>query len=202
MKLGIIGTAGRKEDGDRLNGNSGYWRTMLAISQAVVTILKPTELVSGGAAYADHVAIKFFLTAEANISRLTLHLPAELEKGKFKEGFDKFDAGRTANYYHSIFSRNEGFDSLAEIYEAINQTAEVHVNPSGFKARNTDVANSVDALLAFTFGSGEELKDSGTSDTWNKFLARRESLDKEYVHLGDGMPAFHYCLNKKRLYRV
>jgi hypothetical protein len=200
MKLGIIGTAGRKEDGARLNGNSGYWRTMLAISQAVVTVLKPTELVSGGAAYADHVAVKLFLSGDVN--KLTLYLPEHLEKGKFKEGFDKFHAGSIANYYHSVFSKNEGFDSLAEVYQAVEKGAIIVVNQGGFKARNTDVANSVHSLLAFTFGNGEELKDGGSLDTWNKFLSRRESLNKEYVNLGDSMPAFHYCLNKKRLYRT
>jgi hypothetical protein len=72
----------------------------------------------------------------------------------------------------------------------------VKVNGGGFKARNSDVANEADALLAFTFGLGPVLKEGGTSDTWCKFLMRRT-----LPGAGD-LPAYHYCLNEKRLYRV
>ncbi|MFA6433015.1 MAG: hypothetical protein WCV82_04390 [Candidatus Paceibacterota bacterium] len=194
MKLAIIGTAGRGDDGARLRDQPGYWRTILAISQAVIAVIRPTGLISGGAAYADHAAVRMFLRGE--VGSLTLCLPSEWAGHGFKERFDKFDAGRTANHYHSLFSHAAKIDSLSDIQQAIEKGAIVKVNSGGFKARNSDVANEADALLAFTFGLGPVLKDGGTADTWGKFLMRREAS-------GAGeLPAYHYCLNEKRLYRV
>ena len=96
MKLAIIGTAGRGDDGARLRDQPSYWRTMLAISQAVIAVIRPTGLISGGAAYADHVAVRMFLQGE--VGSLTLCLPSEWTDHGFRERFDKFDAGRTANH--------------------------------------------------------------------------------------------------------
>ena len=74
--VGIIGTAGRKEDGVRLT--EGDYRYLVEyIGKAV----KPNDvLISGGAAWADHVAVQLFLDGKAG--GLVLHLPAELVVGK------------------------------------------------------------------------------------------------------------------------
>lgn len=45
IKLGIIGTAGRKDDAAKLQG--GYYRSMYTVAQVVCELLKPDVLVSG-----------------------------------------------------------------------------------------------------------------------------------------------------------
>jgi hypothetical protein len=76
----------------------------------------------------------------------------------------RINPGNTANYYHSIFSKNEGIDSLEEIEKVINLGANILVY-SGFHKRNTEVAKS-DNILAFSYSKGDSPTDGGTSFTW------------------------------------
>lgn len=206
MKLAIIGTAGRKEDGDKMANDPSYWRTMCAVSQIVTTILKPTCVVSGDAAYADHTAVWLYL--QGMVPNLSLHFPAEW-KGESSH-FDRTHDGNIANHYHSLFSHAQKLDSLAQIQEAILKGATVHVNPVGFKARNTDVANEADSLLPFTFGAGGKVKDGGTADTVEKFLEKRVAEQKRLYaanmnggdYVVEAFPAYHFCLNTLRLYSL
>jgi hypothetical protein len=59
-RIAVIGTAGRKTAADRLD-----WPTFLLMREAVLrelqNIPRPWELVSGAAAWADHVAVDLFL---------------------------------------------------------------------------------------------------------------------------------------------
>lgn len=192
--LGIIGTAGRGPDGDRLKANPGYWRTMQAVAQIVCTITQPTGLVSGSAAYADHLAVQLYL--DDLVPALTLHMPVEWTGHGFKETGGRFDAGRTSNYYHSLFSAAMGIDSLAEIQRAIECGAVVHCGAGGFKERNTEIAREADVMLAFTFGEGAKLKPGGSEDTMIKYLARRLSPTQ------GPLSAFHYSLADKRMYSL
>lgn len=189
MKLAIIGTAGRAEDGEKLTSN--YYRSMLTVAQTVKEVIGATTLVSGGAAWADHLAVSLFL--QKDVKELALHLPAEFKGGKFVEDkTQQFDAGGTANHYHQKFKEKAGVNSLSEIQDAILLGADISVNPGGFKARNSDVANEAHAVLAFTF-SGEPLpKDGGTRDTWDKF-AKKEKGGLRW--------AYHFDLISKKLYR-
>lgn len=189
MTLGIIGTAGRGPDGEAFKNNPAYWRMMKVIAQIVVAVLQPDRLVSGGAAFSDHLAVQLFL--EEDVPNLTLHLPAEWSGHGFKETSSKFDTGRTSNWYHSLFSRDVGIDSLGEIQRAIEKGASIRTGAGGFKERNSDIAKEADVLLAFTFGNGAELKDGGTKNTWDKFLARRPHWNS---------PAYHFDLTTKKLY--
>lgn len=203
MKLAIIGTAGRREDADILT--RAHWRMMCVIGRTVAVTTGATELVSGGAAYADHVAVQLFL--DGDVKRLSLHLPADLHPSGFASTSDPYDAGRVANHYHREFSKVAGIDSLAQLNQAVGAGAKVSVNLNGFKARNTDVANSADVMLAFTFGQGERLKDSGTKDTWDKFLARRVANQREAdmngaINSKGPGHAYHFDLNSRKLYRV
>lgn len=205
MKLGIIGTAGRKEDGDKLK--LGHWILMNSVAETLALALKVDGFVSGGAAYADAVAVHLFINGVTQ--KLSLHFPAKLTITGFMEGFDKFDAGRTSNYYHELFSKKIGINSIGELNMAINSGAKVTIG-TDFKSRNTLVANEADILLAFTFGEGAELKDGGTKDTMDKFLKRRaekEELMKAddlngKVHGPNPFRAFHYDLNSKRLFEI
>ncbi len=104
-------------------------------------------------------------------------------------------------------SEARGASSLIEIQAAIERGAEVKSGAGGFKERNTDIANQADAMLAFTFGTGAELKDGGTADTWRKFLAKRDAKAHEMAMNGapwpsSAYPAYHYCLNQLRLFAL
>jgi len=208
MKLGIIGTAGRKEDGDKLK--LGHWILMNGVAETLALALNVNGFVSGGAAWADHVAVSLYLKHQIlKKFDLSLHLPAKLTITGFMQGFDKYDAGKTSNYYHELFSKKIGIDSIQELNCAAGLCCNTTIG-TDFKSRNTLVANEADILLAFTFGEGSELKDGGTKDTMDKFLKRKaekEELMKAddlngKVHGPNPFRAFHYDLNSKRLFEI
>jgi hypothetical protein len=175
--LAVIGTAGRGSDAAKLSRplyDAMYRRTLDAMMEWGVR-----DLVSGGAAWADHLAVRAFLDGEAE--RLRLFLPARFAHGRFAG--PPADAARTANHYHDEFSRIVGIDTLAQIGEAVRNGA-VASSHAGFKTRNLEVAAAASRVLAFTFGAGREpaavveadeafgsafdagLKDGGTAHTW------------------------------------
>ncbi len=139
--LAIIGTAGRKDDADKLTRN--HYRRMIQAANAVIKLEKITHLVSGGAAWSDWIIYEF-----EDLPRKTF-LPA---KEKDLE---------TARYYHNKF--------FAKIPDAAKPSGEIH-NYGGFLDRNTLVANEADIFLAMTFGHENEVKDGGTKHTVDKML--------------------------------
>ncbi|BCB22027.1 hypothetical protein [Bosea sp. ANAM02] len=185
MYLAIIGSAGRRDDADRMTPD--LYAEMCAEARLMVRDVGATRLISGGAAFADHVAVTLFL--EDVVSELQLHLPAPWQGSAYADRGD----GRTANFYHEAFSRACGLDSLAELSRAAEKGA-MTASYRGFKERNTRVAAS-DAILAFTFGAGGDhrfwpgetlalragLKPGGTADTWNKAVFAKF---KRHVDLG------------------
>ncbi len=205
MTLGIIGTAGRGPDGDAFKANPRLWRSMCAVTQIVVTLLKPDRLVSGGAGFSDHLAVLAYL--DGSVPHLTLHLPTEWTGYGFKETSSARDVGVTANECHHRFSLDRPTNSLHEIQLAIEKGATVKTGAGGFKARNTDIARESDVLLAFTFGNGSLLKGEdetprrgGTLDTMDKWRARRSECEtKGELH---GLRAYHYCLNQLKLFSL
>lgn len=126
---------------------------------------KEIHLVSGGAAYGDHIAVRLFLAHPE--SSLTLHLPCKFDKKYEDTGLKDWrtNPGNTANYYHSLFSKNEGINSLNEIEQAILAGANILVY-KGFHKRNLEVAKS-DIVLAFTYSKGNSPTDGGTKHTWS-----------------------------------
>jgi hypothetical protein len=189
--VAIIGTAGRKDDSARLKPDSFdimYGAALLTLSEWGVR-----AAVSGGAAWADHLAVRAYL--DGNVDALHLHFPAPFAGGKFQGGQD----GEIANHYHRKFAQVRGVDGLAELQRAIDKGAEVTVG-RGFYARNLAVGRDATHLLAFTFGPGETLssdcgrddagyrdavtaglKDGGTAHCWSK--ARGPDV-KRHVDLG------------------
>jgi hypothetical protein len=192
--MAIIGTAGRQTDQDRLKGVS--YQRMVEASIKLITHCKidpqNLTLVSGGAAWADHIVVTLALMGVVAYDRVIIHLPAELTEGGYvgeNEWTNK--VANTANYYHKLFSRKVGISSISELIKIRDLGARMTVDPGGFKSRNTKVANAVSdggLLLAYTFGNGltdqqpwtirgfdsttspdtAGLKDGGTSDTWLK----------------------------------
>jgi hypothetical protein len=164
--LGIIGTAGRRYDYDKLNIII-YQLMYNYCSEFVKTLGPAVNLVSGGAAWSDHLAVLLFLNN--CVSSLSLYLPAVFAETHFLPDPKNFkNPGNIANFHHRKFSSKLGISSLNQIQEAINKGANVFTNPDGFFARNADIANNVDALLAFTFSENTRpVHDSGTFHTWN-----------------------------------
>ena len=178
MFAGIIGTAGRKEDSKKINRNLYFECCKIVLG--LIEKYNVKACVSGGAAFADHIAISLF--NHKKIEKLFLHLPVEFDI-KYKETQDKYCPGRIANWYHKNFSKKCGIDSLQEIKLAIKNGAEMLVTP-GFKERNTKVAFDSSILIALTFGAEAYIKNGGTQDTCKKFL----DLGKEnliHINLND-----------------
>jgi len=77
ITIGIIGTAGRKEDGAKMSKE--LYGKMYRKADAYISNLglepRDITLVSGGAAYSDHIAVSLYLDNKAD--NLTLHLPCE-----------------------------------------------------------------------------------------------------------------------------
>lgn len=206
MTLGIIGTAGRGADSDRLTKDSLV--LMFGVAQSFVTLLGVDRVVSGGAAWADSVAVSLY--TRGIVPNLTLHLPAAF----LDNAFDDTDAGRTANRYHVRAASITGIDGLIEIRNAIDKDARVTIETgpgfTPFFARNERVAQDADVMLAFTFGVAGHpaLKDGGTADTMRKFLARRDPHVETAAKQGVDTyglfraAAYHFNLTDNRLYAL
>lgn len=168
MTLAIIGTAGRGEDGSRLNKE--MYSKMYRRALEAVRKLGVKELVSGGAAWADHLAVSLYLSGE--VDSLQLYLPAAWDSnhGIYLEENGRYDPGRISNYYHGLFSEAMEGNTLMGIQKAIDKGAEVCVDlEGGFHGRNRMIASAATCMLAFTFGEGDVPKDGGTKYTWDLF---------------------------------
>jgi len=198
-KLAIIGTAGRKEDSDRLGPD--HYQRMVEASVKLMTHLSidPRELslFSGGAAWSDHVVVSLAMLGVVAYDRVCVHLPADLSEEGYvgtEEWSNK--VAQTANYYHSKFYKVSGCNGIAELNKLKSLGGILDTSKKGFKSRNTSVANAIadnGILLAYTFGNGltdqkpwtirsfdpeiaaddAGLKDGGTADTWNKVKVRK-----------------------------
>jgi len=167
--IGIIGTAGRRKDFYRLSED-----VYILMLKEVLRIIgdRNVHLISGGAAWSDHLAVTTFINSLANPSipkcTLSLELPCVFINGTF----DRSETGRISNYYHKLFSFKSCRDSLSEIQKVINLgPPDVYVNyGKGFFERNAVIANKSDKLIAFTYGDKEKLKDGGTAHTAKAYI--------------------------------
>ncbi len=170
VTVSIIGTAGRKLDGFKMN--TKVYNSMINKAKDIIENtfkLDPAKitLVSGGAAWSDHVAVDLFQSDYVKNAKLYLPTEWDAQNKKYHEADDMYDSGKTSNYYHKLFSTKVQRNTLQDIDSAIKKGLVVNTNHKGFKTRNTQVAKS-DYLIAFTWGSGSEPNDGGTLDTWNK----------------------------------
>jgi len=195
-RLAIIGTAGRKEDQSILTGDH-YDRMFSGVTKYIGHLdLDPRALLvySGGAAWADHLAVTLVKRGGVPPENLTLFIPTDLEDGGYvahdvSNVYQKKTAD-TCNYYHKMFSKKVGIDSIEELNAVRKQGAIFDTSSVGFHARNAMVAKSLQLdghVLAFTTGlpgydqsdwtirSFEPginavdagLKDGGTAHCWN-----------------------------------
>ncbi|MDP2638626.1 MAG: hypothetical protein Q8P06_00425 [Candidatus Azambacteria bacterium] len=190
VSVGIIGSAGRKEDGNKIT-NILYKQLKVETKHVITKILtredsRECRLISGGAAFADSVTVSLFL--EGFVENLTLHLPCKFDTtiNEFIESPDKkFDTGKTANYYHRRFSEKCGKSkdtSLKMITRAINNGAK-HTTSYGFFQRNLLVAQDSQYLIAATFGNKDILKDGGTTHTMKQFLMKNAANQSFHIDL-------------------
>lgn len=198
ITFAIIGTAGRKDDAAKLSKKHFEAMCLIAsglVEQCAENNYPISHLVSGGAAWADHVAVRLFLDKKA--PHLRLFLPCEWDNGAYKDNGDsgpdswKTNPGKTANHFHKQFHNRTQINSLTEIQIAKAEGAEL-IAGKGFHARNALVAKS-DFLLAMTYGHEHEVKDGGTAHTVECYLnrVRKEGIfDK----------SFHYDLNSGQIY--
>ena len=172
MILGVIGTAGR--GGLHKLFSANRMDSMVNAVCNIATKNKVTGLISGGAAFSDHVAV---LVSWQLKLHLTLALPCayDMVNGVYVDtGVRDFrtNPGGTANYYHRLMSQvTSGKYEVGQIKRLVEHglaTLEVY---NGFFARNTVVAAKSNILVAFTFSSDanpNEPADGGTKDTWDK----------------------------------
>ena len=169
MKTIIIGTAGRSHQ-DRLTPH--LWQAMVA--KALELTPKGSHGVSGGAAWADHLAVELYRLG--HLSGLTLHLPAPLDPNNYDYIGPPKSAASAANYYHYLFSDALGYDTKKQIAQALVTIGATHTAQPpapGFKAmftRNAIVAKEATEpglSIAFTWDHGA-LTDSGTKNTFDQ----------------------------------
>ncbi|MCS4088964.1 hypothetical protein [Rhizobium sp. BK176] len=193
--ISLIGSAGRGNDAKRLDRI--LYDAMYDEALAMVRAHGIEEAVSGGAAFADHTAVRLFL--EGQVKSLRLYLPADFDGRAFVPNHRiASNPGKTANNHHNDFRSSCGVDGLMEIAESIERGAKIEVF-QGFKRRNLEVAGKCTHMAAFTFGSkptsvfmpgdagflsSEEagLKDGGTAHTWGECWKARW---KKHVNLFD-----------------
>ena len=167
INIGIIGSAGRGEDNERWNKKVyiNCFNKLLEYINNLGLESKELTLVSGGAAWADHLAVSCHLSKRCK--ELNLFFPAAfmLPECEFQSMFNA--VGGTANYYHRAFSQKMGGNTLQGISKVIERGAKFE-SFNGFKKRNLEIAKNSDILVAFTFNNSNTPKpNSGTLHTWN-----------------------------------
>jgi hypothetical protein len=192
MRVAIIGTAGAGHDSNKMTREL-YERMFRDASERLVEWAaepaKEIDLVSGGAAWADHVAVSLWL--DSRVRSITLYLPAPFINGKYVETDAEPDAGLRANKLHDAFSRAMGASTLAGLNRAIdNGAAAWAVTPeilaaipslpsNPFLARNI-FTGRCDAILAYTWSKKPNFPgENGTIHTWTQSKA----LDAMKIHV-------------------
>lgn len=171
--VAIIGTAGRMNDKRNKDLTTAHFEWMVdsALKTLVSFGLDPSEthLISGGAAWADHVAVELFLRKK--VAGLTLYAPCAFAEASFVDTGSadwRTNPGKTSNYYHRLFSEKIGRNSLTEIATACARGAVLDTSGTGFHSRNSAIAARATHMIAFTWSEEGKPTDGGTLDTWKK----------------------------------
>jgi hypothetical protein len=150
-RVAIIGTAGRNGLVNQLSMEK-FSKMVLDADQLIRDHIGPREtisLVSGGAAWSDHVAVRLFIYGYDN---LFLYLP-----GKH----------RGSNIYHQQFKEKTGIDTIAEISLLEKRYPIQVIVRDGFDSyydRDKHIAENCDYMIAFAFNSK---LTPGTQFTWS-----------------------------------
>jgi hypothetical protein len=187
--IAIIGTSGRDHDIPKLSNHSfldmctkteALLESMFNISE---TMGQSICFVSGGAAWADHVAIHMY--KKYPNSQLRLHLPASFDTSRKEYINIKGTCGPLSNFLHNRFSEISQLHSLVELADAILDTDRVKTKyyADGFYARNVAIATSCNTLIAITLSKSkdEPPPTGGTRMTWNR--AKTSPLGPKLFHI-------------------
>ena len=178
QRVAIIGTCGRDANKNLLTFNLYEKMKMIVVKQLKSLKTKNVELISGGAAWADHLAVDIFLNQSIPCS-LHLFLPTafDIKNNRYANN----SVGNTSNFYHECFSKKMKRNTLLEIGEALRKGATNTVR-NGFYARNFDIAQA-DKLIALSWSCKKsEPSSGGTLHTWN--LAKNKN-QKYHINLWD-----------------
>lgn len=179
--IGVIGTAGR---GVALTARD--WGAMRAALSAYLPAFgRPVRLVSGGSAWADHLAVVAYLDGE--VDELTIHLV----------GKQATRAAKVLQYYHKKFAETCGFDPGEQIRDAIKVGAKLTLEygKNGKKApdtqsydplfrRNSKVAKQADELLVFHWGQDPPVK-GGSADTIRRWQLKHRDMSITYLNIAE-----------------
>ena len=184
MRIAIVGFAGGHLPADAPVLTGAHFRVMVQRAEQIIGELvgsswDAVEFVSGGAAWADHVAIRMHLDRPE--TKLTVWAPCFMRQdGRFLE---KNNVGRLANRLHHQFSQATGMDSFADLSRVRNS---VDMRCSGFHQRNERIADGCDYMIAFSWASGAEPTEGGTRHTWS--LCRAPKIHVPMGSLAIGTP--------------
>lgn len=178
--LSIIGSSGRKYD-ESLVSKELYDKLLNTLEGIILDDFKLNYeeiiLVSGGAAFCDHLAVTLFNKYKDKFAGLVLYLPCgfDYENEQYEDNGDTRwynNPGKLSNNCHYKFMKKTGINSLQEIADLESNNKVILDIPEkvGFHGRNTKVAKS-NYLVAFTRGNKNNkdgFADGGTYDTWKK----------------------------------
>lgn len=166
-RLAIIGSVRKHER---------YTRDLfMAMYRFMDTAIGTNEvyLVSGGAAWADHLAVLLFLDARAK--GLTIYMPCGWQLGFRANPTVKNDPARAMEYHHRQFASRVGYGPTATMQHlctAQGMGAKI-VAGTGFYQRNL-LVGQVDSLVAFSWDDGPEPVSGGTAHTWRHSTAKHK----------------------------
>lgn len=168
IRLAIIGTSGRSPNDLKMltkahmewmvNNVKFYIREVLKISPEQII------LVSGGSAWADHIAVQLYLGKE--FAGIELYLPSRFD-AKHQRYINTHE-GRKLNALHKQCQEKTDYPVFQELASTVSSKKCKVTIQRGFLPRNTLVARNCDYLIAFTFSKTDTPENGGTLDTWSK----------------------------------
>jgi hypothetical protein len=205
--VAIIGTAGRKEDGPKMS--KALLERMVAHATDVQhntwgLANEQVVLVSGGAAWADHVALLLYQRARSDgrhpYAGLEIFMPCKFISTHstyraWDNGWDwKVNPGWLVNKQHDSFSKAVGWTTMDDFKLASSDPLfRLDCSIHGMHARDAAIARAAQRMLAMTWGTGPEPKPGGTLHTWKlcKLQApfkKHTPLESLNVHSGHTHP--------------
>ena len=171
IKIGIIGSAGgkgekfTKELFDKMCKKGNELIKGIKEVNKVVGTTTDITLMSGGAAWSDHVAINI----GSEYKSVEIYFPCGFDVKENKhEDNGKWDwkenPGRLSNSLHEQFGKELGRNTQEDFGKLKNI---IMYKGNGFHHRNTYVA-ACHYLIAFTFSESMDGYKGGTADTWKK----------------------------------
>lgn len=189
--VSIIGTAGRYSNLHLLTAKL-FDQMVDECHRLIIDEYKdPADvtLVSGGSAWADHVAVQLFLTR--GYARLRLHLPCHWDATTCKfaavvpSNAMQAHTSKVLNTLHGAFSKK--MEHIAnysrnQIQRAINKGA-VIFEYNSFATRNIQVAKAPH-IIAMSWDE-DEPKTGGTAYTWKRAKGRKSHISLHTLLYGD-----------------